>query len=355
MQELKQKKRRLKFKWINWAIIGISVVAVIFYIFMVDKPSNILKAFSAIKLSWVLMAIGAIVLYWILESGVLHIVIKKLYRPQHFSSSIRTSMVGQFYNCITPFASGGQPMQAYSLVKSGVPLGAAGSALLIKFIVYQFTLTVYSLVLLLIFWNFFAARVSGLATLSAVGFLINFAVMAGLLCIGFAKKFTAKAAAGLIRLLAKLKLVKHPEEKIQSAQEELERFYQGFRLAGKNKAAVLQMIALSAVQLTAFFLIPYFLCVAFGSRGVSPLHVIAAQAFVTMVTSFVPLPGAAGGAEISFVTFFAIFVKGNVLNLSMLLWRILTFYFPIIFGGIFALGCAKDRRAEENTEKTAVV
>ena len=67
---------------------------------------------------------------------------------------------------------------------------------------------------------------------------------------------------------------------------------------------------------------------------------IAAQAFVSMITAFVPLPGAAGGAEISFVTFFAIFMNGSDLNLSMLLWRILTFYCPIVVGAAFSFGFA---------------
>lgn len=40
-------------------------------------------------------------------------------------------------------------MQAVHMVKCGVPLGVASSSLLVKFIVYQGTLTLYSLVILL--------------------------------------------------------------------------------------------------------------------------------------------------------------------------------------------------------------
>lgn len=160
-------------------------------------------------------------------------------------------------------------------------------------------------------------------------------------CRGFAKKITV----GTIRLLAKIHLMKHPDEKIIAAEIELDKFYEGFQLARKNAVVMAEMFLLSLLQLTVFFLIPYFLCLAFGQTHVSLFQVVAAQAFVTMVTSFVPLPGAAGGAEISFVTFFAIFMRGSNLNLSMLLWRMLTFYAPILIGGIVALGCSNETEA----------
>ena len=342
---MNQKKHNSKFKWVNWAIIVISVVAAVFYIVLFERPEDLFAAIRSIRLRWLGMAGMMIILYWLFESCVLHIVTRRLYRPQKFFSTVRTTMVGQFYNCITPFASGGQPMQAYSMVKSGVPLGIAGSSLLVRFIIYQFALTVYSAVMLIAFWNFFASKVTGLAFLSALGFSINTVVMIGLLCIGFARKFARRAAIAIIQFLAKIRIIKHPEEKISSAEIELEKFYEGFQIARRNVMDMLGMLLFSFLQLTAFFLIPYFLCLAFRNGNVSPLQVIAAQAFVTMLTSFVPLPGAAGGAEISFVTFFAIFMHGSNLKLSMLLWRMLTFYAPILIGGIFSFGCSNESAA----------
>ena len=65
-----------------------------------------------------------------------------------------------------------------------------------------------------------------------------------------------------------------------------------------------------------------------------------------MISSFVPLPGAAGGAEYSFHTFFAPFFApyGISVNLAMLLWRLITFYFPILAGSCFLFfGPNKDK------------
>ncbi|MEJ1731428.1 lysylphosphatidylglycerol synthase domain-containing protein, partial [Escherichia coli] len=46
-------------------------------------------------------------------------------------------LIGIFYSNITPAATGGQPMQVFSLKKRGVPPGVASSALAVKFFCWQ--------------------------------------------------------------------------------------------------------------------------------------------------------------------------------------------------------------------------
>ena len=55
-----------------------------------------------------------------------------------------------------------------------------------------------------------------------------------------------------------------------------------------------------------------------------------------MVTSFVPAPGASGGAEGSFYWFLSIFISnGDLLLMTTVLWRMFTFYLPITVGTCF--------------------
>ena len=81
--------------------------------------------------------------------------------------------------------------------------------------------------------------------------------------------------------------------------------------------------------------------------------VVSAQAFVVMISSFVPLPGAAGGAEFSFKTFFAPFFSPYHIsvNPAMLLWRFITFYLPIIVGACFM---ATYPKLKEDAERLTV-
>ena len=82
------------------------------------------------------------------------------------------------------------------------------------------------------------------------------------------------------------------------------------------------------------YLIPYCLYRSFGFHEVDPLTIMAAQAYVSMVSAFVPLPGASGGAEGSFMIFFNMFFTGGTVIPAMVIWRVLTYYINIPVGCI---------------------
>jgi hypothetical protein len=56
--------------------------------------------------------------------------------------------------------------------------------------------------------------------------------------------------------------------------------------------------------------------------------------YVSIIGSFVPIPGGSGGIEYSFLQFFGGFVTGAVLSATVILWRSITYYFAMILGGL---------------------
>ena len=286
---------------------------------------------------WILAAMGLMVVYWVFESLGLHLAVSRFVPTQNPGDTFCATMIGQFFNCITPFSSGGQPMQAWYLVKKGVSLSFASCSLLIKFIVYQFVLTIYSELTLLLCFKSFAGRISSIGWLIFVGFGVNLLVITGLLCLGFLRRPTEKVLYGSVSLLKKVKLISEQaaSKAKERIQKELMEFYEGFAQIRQDIGGILAMSALTAVQLTAFFLIPLCIFYAFGLGKADVLLMICAGAFVLNFTSFIPLPGAAAGAEIGFHTIFSIFFPTHILSVAILFWRLLTFYLPICVGGCF--------------------
>ena len=286
---------------------------------------------------WILAAMGLMVVYWVFESLGLHLAVSRFVPTQNPGDTFCATMIGQFFNCITPFSSGGQPMQAWYLVKKGVSLSFASCSLLIKFIVYQFVLTIYSALTLLLCFKSFAGRISSIGWLIFVGFGVNLLVITGLLCLGFLRRPTEKVLYGSVSLLKKVKLISEQaaSKAKERIQKELMEFYEGFAQIRQDIGGILAMSALTAVQLTAFFLIPLCIFYAFGLGKADVLLMICAGAFVLNFTSFIPLPGAAAGAEIGFHTSFSIFFPTHILSVAILFWRLLTFYLPICVGGCF--------------------
>ena len=317
------------------AFIGVTFVALCLWIVRQYTLQSLWELVRGVRPVWMAAALGLMVAYWGLEALGLHLALRRFAPRQPLWDTFRATMVGQFFNCITPFASGGQPMQALYLVRRGVSLSFASCSLMIKFIVYQFVLTLYSAFTLVWCFKSFAGQISSVGWLTFVGFGINILVIGALLCLGFFRGPTERFLYGVISLLQKLGLI--GEEKAAAARcrcrGELSEFYEGFAQMRRDVCGIMKMSALTAMQLTAFFLIPLCIFQGFGLGKADVLLMICAGAFVLNFTSFIPLPGAAAGAEIGFHTIFRIFFPGSFLSLAILLWRLLTFYLPILVGG----------------------
>ncbi len=327
----------------SYIIILLSAAVLVCYIVFVDGIESIMKAFLSPRISFMWGAVLCIFLYWLFETFVLHRVTKFLHPDQKFKNTFKTTMIGQLFNCITPSASGGQPMQAFHMTKCGVPLGVATSSLLSRFIVYQVALTIYSVLVLVFKFNYFSQKVSSFGFLVFIGFAVNTVVVLLLFAVGFFPVFTKKAALFLINLGGKLRLIKDKEKATDYITKEISRFHDSFTLVRKKPKIIINMFIFSMLQLTAYFSIPFFVCLSMGVY-VDIINVIAASAFVLMISSFVPLPGASGGAEGSFLLFFGLFFgEGEFISIAILLWRIITFYLPIGVGMIFSARFNKNK------------
>lgn len=326
-------------KQYRWGIGFVGVTFLIMGAWLIQKYGfdNLSGLIGGIRIRWILAALILLIFYWFTEALGLHTALKKFAPFQCFSDTLCAAMIGQFFNCITPFSGGGQPMQAFYLVKKGVPLSFASCSLLIKFIVYQFVMTVYSAVTLTICFQNFCGQISSVGWLCFVGFGINFLVIAGLMCLGFFRKPTEAVLYGSIALAIRLHFIseENRQKAIQKTKEELEQFYCGFAQMKRDIAGIAWMAALTLAQLTALFLIPLCIFYSLGLKQADVLFMVCAAAFVLNFTSFVPLPGAAAGAELGFYTVFGLFFPESLLPFAVLLWRVFTFYLPVLVGGCF--------------------
>jgi len=325
-----------KLLYINIAIIIFVSILLVVYLFFIDGIDNLVSALRNASVIPLLIAVLLIVVYWFLESLTVYAMAKKLHPPHLLKNSIKTVMIGQLFNCITPFATGGQPMQAFVLVQRGMPAGLATFSLFSRFIVYQIVLTALSLLALLLRLNFFVEHISSLGYIVLIGFAVNFAVVAGLLLIAFFKNGALKAANAIISLLSKLKIVKNKEELMAKTADQIDLFYNNMCALKDHVKTIVIMFILTFFQLIAYYSIPFFICIALGADNISYFNVLCSSSFVMMISSFVPLPGAALGAESSFLLFFNMyFTHSEHIATAMVIWRFITFYLPILCGVFF--------------------
>lgn len=336
-------------KKFNYIFIALSVVLMVVYVIFFTDLSDFGTVVTSIAPIWLLAGVACMVVYWAVEAFVLHLYINKLCPGQPWKLSAHVSMIGQFFNCVTPLASGGQPVQAYYMVKSGLPVGKSTSALISKFMTYQVTLILYSGVLFFAKFSFFKEKVDSFIYLALVGFAVNFLVMLFLIGISVFQAPSKKLIHWTLFLLEKMRIVKHRETLICKVDAQIADYSTAFKETCRDKKNLLITAGLSAIQLTAYFLVSVCVYLGFGLPNPQIVNMLAAQSFVLMVSSFVPLPGASGAAEGTFVVFFQIFFNNAVIGVALIVWRFITFYLTLIVGFLFTLraGVIGKDKAEE--------
>lgn len=322
------------------------------FLFSSDGIASLSRVSQNMRYEWLLAALAVAVAAWILEGVVLNFFCRVIYREWKFRYSFCIGMEGVLYSALTPFSTGGQPMQIYSMHRLGMDTGAAGSIIAMKTVVYQIILVLYSLVMVVWMLPFFQTNVSNFSFLTVLGLLCNstFIILILLFCIS--KRATDILLRKGIWLFHKLRLCKRPEERYEKIKQELSVFHESSTLFGKSWRLYLTTGVLTVVQVACTCSIPYFIYRSFGFSE-QPINVImAAQAYVSMVSAFVPLPGASGGAEGSFVLFFRSFFSEGTIIPATVVWRTISYYLNFPVGCICTYMAGRLPKLSLGSEKT---
>lgn len=153
-QEVKPANKKLIV--FNFVLILVIFVGLFIYMIKVDGIDNIKALLHQVDYQWVVIGLVCLAIHWICEASNLHTPIKKMYSNQTFANSFKVSMIGQLFNNITPFSTGGQPMQAYELTKTGKRVSDSLSAMAMKFIITQTALVVSTIIVVCFEFSFFA-------------------------------------------------------------------------------------------------------------------------------------------------------------------------------------------------------
>lgn len=328
----------------NFILIIAIFIGLFIYMICVDGIDNIKQILKQADYKWVVAGLICLAIHWTCEALNLHTPIKKMYSDQRFTNSFKVSMLGQLFNNITPFSTGGQPMQAYELSKTGKRVSDSLSAMAMKFIITQTALVVSTLIVVLFEFEFFAELMQEYVWVAIVGFAINILAIIAVIIAGIKKKVVTFFTTPVIKLLGKIHILKDPEKAKEKLDESIDNFRKQFLLIKAEKKMVLKMFITAVIQSFAYYSITYMIYRAFGNTGITFWQIIPTQAFLLLIMTFVPTPGSGIGAEGGFYLLFNTIFKQGTIHMSILFWRIYTFYLPIIVGALFLIPTRNKKR-----------
>ncbi len=323
---------------LNSIIIIVTSIVLVVLVFFTDGIESLFGLIVRTNYYWLFVAFLCNVMFWIFGSftvGMLKrgIIGKKNDPGQNF----KTVMVGQFFSSVTPFATGGQPAQVYMLKRIGVNTGTGTSIIILKSILNQTVLFVFCLVLYLTNRQFLIMNIPKFELLFIIGSVANLSLIGLYALFLFKADMADKGVWLFLRIMKFFKVVKDPEEKYNEVQESLVRFKEGFRILVKRKKYLVGAYFMQLMQQASLFSVPLFMMKALEGVFFYPFELFVSTAMVVMIASMVPTPGTSGGAEGLSLLFIAPFFYNSPKMSVVLIWRLLTYYANVIFGGIACL------------------
>ena len=334
----KTKKEKTK-KWLTSLLfIAFNVIAVGIVLFLEIKDSNFLGFEDVMRrigehYEWLLILILAFLIHMLADTFVFFAMINKCGYGHRFALSAKVAFLGTYYDNITPWATGGQPFQMHYMAKANIDTPTAITLPVVKHAIRVFAMDGLAIA----FFIFAKTEVSGVILAGTIIWIIITPMLPLILMI-FSKNipFTLKMTRKIVHLGKKMKLVKDEEKAVAKAQDNVDSFIAAFKFLEKSKSIIFIVGALSLIDLFAVATYPYIIVRMLGGEGGFG-ELISKAFYTTFSAGLIPTPGSSGGAEASFYAVFNNVVPEGTLFWAVILYRVFTFYLPILCGAVIQI------------------
>lgn len=307
---------------------------VIFYIL---KDNFVLTMHSFLKAnrSFILLGFISYSIAFMIDSYSLYIIVKEHDKNYSFKKAYELNIMTKFFNGITPFSSGGQPLQVYQLHKEGIDYTNSISICLKFNLIFQLAFTIISSILILINILFNIINITGLLKIFMyIGYSINLLLLLLIIMMSFSKTFNKKIINFIIKILYKLKIVKNKKEMIEKWDKKCNDLYNSVKEIKKKKKIFFIGTLLQILYLIFYYIIPMIIIYSFTKTNINILNTIIISNQIHIISSYVPIPGGSIGIEYCFTNLFRNFIFGGIISPILLVWRFITYFLPIIIGAI---------------------
>lgn len=295
---------------------------------------SVLAVLKNINLFWLLMIFVVAILPFVLEGMVLKIFSNIYNKHYTLKQGFTNAMAGGFFCGITPFSSGGQLAQVYIFKKQGMTTTNSVGILLMYFIIYQVCMVAYTLLVLIFKFTKFFTEYSSFVSLALIGFCINAVVITVLMAGAMSHSFQNFLTGTVLKIGYRLHIVKNYDYAKVMLDHKLSDFREELYVMKHHKPAIIKSALCVFLKLTIQYSIPFLSMLALGQK--LPFNqffdYLGICAFIYMITAFIPIPGASGGSEGTYVLLYTYLMGSVMASSSMLVWRFATYYLVMFVG-----------------------
>ena len=324
----------MKNKLINIIII-IVLTLVVLYFSLKDNYNEIITLLLNADIRWLFIGYLFVLSYTFFKAIITNDIINK-FRIYGFLKTFSLQIMTFFFNAVTPFSTGGQPFQIYVLKKNKVPISDGTNIIMQESIIHQIAVIVVGFITLTLNQIFKVCEIEGFVlTFLVIGFLVNVLVLLLLFAVYYSKKINKSLIKWFISLLTVLRLVKNKQQLLSKLNKTIEDFTNNSKILLKDKKRFIKLIGINCIALFCLYVVPLTVLFSFGDySSFDGITAIILVSFISIISSYIPLPGGMGGQEYLFILLFDLYIDKPLLSSLMLLWRFITYYLPMIIGAV---------------------
>ncbi len=297
-----------------------------------------------------LFGILALFLCFLFKALKLSILCKPLSGRFHFKTCFETAIIGHYYNYVTPLAVGGQPFEIYHLSKHGVHGGVASSLPIATYVLNQFAFVIIGIAFMLMY-NFntlgmskelYSTFPTALTVMAIIGLFLCFLMPFLIFIFCLMPRFGAMLVKFAINVGSKLRIIKDPKKTTYKTIKNIVHNTKCLKQIFTKPIPAILCFILSFTEHIASASIAYFALKSFGFNSgennivLEWIQIVQLVMMLTFAISFIPTPGNAGAADLSFYELFNSSLVAGLAFPAMMLWRLMGFYSFIVIGFLFA-------------------
>ena len=320
----------------NGVFLAVVFALTVYGVFHGEDLSSMMDAIHRADKRWLVPGIALVAFFIWGES----IIIWYMMRSSGICLKKRTcflfSSVGFFFSCITPSASGGQPMQIYYMKKEKISIPVSTVILMIVTITYKLVLVVIGVGIAIFGRGFLHKYLEGILPVFYLGLALNIFCVTFMTILVFHPLLAKAILVKGMKLLERLHLMKKKEGRLKKLEESMDTYRNTAAYLKNNPFVIVKVIGITFIQRMALFAVTWFVYQAFGLHGTGFWEILFLQAVISVSVDMLPLPGGMGISETLFLNIFSP-VFGGLLLPGMVLSRGLGYYGELLISAVFTV------------------
>ena len=282
---------------------------------------------------YLLLSLVCVVFFILGESVIIFYMMKTLGASVKMTHCALYSFVGFFFSCITPSASGGQPMQIFYMKKDKLPIPVTTLVLMIVTITYKAVLVVIGVLICFLGGDFLGGYLGDYMWVFYLGVGLNVFCVTFMMILVFAPGLAKWIMVKGLKIIEHVRILKPKKARLERLEASMDQYHATAAFWASHKRIILNVFIITFVQRCILFTVTYWVYRALGLHEYGILTVTILQAVISVSVDMLPLPGGMGISETLYMVMF-VPVFGPLLLPSMLLSRGISYYGQMLISAL---------------------